>query len=244
MRRPRLLTAAALGLGLVLTLDATAYAATGSSLVLGRINSAGTTTTLTMTGTGSALRLLTASSTAAPLITNGTGRVANLNADRVDGYDASGLVALARTGVDASRLGGRTLSEVLALTPAPRLTFVRSAAVQQPNPGAYPGVVSAAGADPGTYRLTGTVTVPCVSANKAGYTLSLLAIHSSTERTTLIDDAPIPADRCGTAVSLATTASLTSASRLLLQVHDVDAGGPAEGELAVSLRGEPALRAL
>jgi hypothetical protein len=244
VRRSRLLTAAALGLGLVLALDATAYAATGSSLVLGRLNSAGTTTTLTMTGTGSALRLLTASSTAAPLSTNATGRVANLNADRVDGYDASGLVALARSGVDASRLGGRTLAEVLALAPAPRLSFVRTGVAQQPNPGAFPGILSAAGADPGTYRLAGTVTIPCTAANEAGYTLSLLAIHSSTQRTALVDAVPIAAERCGSAVGVATTASLTSASRLLVQVHDVDAGGPAEGELSVALRGEPTLRAL
>jgi hypothetical protein len=245
-RRSALLTAAALGLGLVLTADAAAFAATGSSLVLGRLNSAGATTTITMTGTGSALRLLTASAASAPLTTNATGRVVNLNADRVDGYDAGALVTLARTGVDATRLGGRTLTEVLALAPASRLTFVRSAAAQQPNPGAFPGVLSGAGADPGTYRITGSVTVPCEPGNTSGYTLSVLAVHSATQRTTLVDGAEVPAARCGagTAVPVSTTATMTSTTRLLVQVHDIDAGGPADGELVIALRGEPTLRVL
>jgi hypothetical protein len=243
MRRT-LLVAAALSAALVLTADAASYAATGSSLVLGRLNSASSTTTLTMSGTGSALRLVTASSSAAPFSTNATGRVTHLNADRVDGYDAAALVAAARTAVDATRLGGRSLAEVLALAPVPRLSFVRRGAVQQSNPGAYPGVLSGSGADPGTYRVTGSITVACSAGNTRGYLLSVLALHSTTQRTTLLDDAPVPASRCDSPTPVSLTASLAATTRLLVQVHDVDAGGPTEGELDIALRGEPSPRAL
>ena len=244
MRRTTLLTVTALSLGLVLTADAASYAATGSSLVLGRLNTASATTTMSMTGSGPVLRLVGASSTASPLSTNATGRVANLNADRVDGYDATTLLSMARTGVDAARLSGRTLADVLALAPVPRFTFVRRGALQQPNPGAFPGVLSGSGAAPGSYRISGSVTVPCAEGNSRGYTLSLLAITSATERSVLVDASPVAAERCGAAVPVSVVAPVLASTRLLVQVHDVDAGGPVEGPVEIALRGEPVLRAL
>jgi len=101
----RLRTAlATIGVGLVLfvTTDAVTFAATGSSLVLGRINVANATTTIQNTGASPALRLVTNSSATAPLVVNGKGRVANLYADR------------ATTADNAAKLGGKTLAQVNA----------------------------------------------------------------------------------------------------------------------------------
>lgn len=68
-----------------------AYAATGKPLLLGSSNAAGKQTTLTRTTTGPVLGLRTRSGASAPFATNGRGKVANLNADRLDGLDASAL---------------------------------------------------------------------------------------------------------------------------------------------------------
>jgi hypothetical protein len=73
-----------------LTLDGIAYAATGSTLVLGRLNTASTTTVI-QGGSAPVLSLRSSSSASVPLAVNGTGRVANLNADRLDSLDASQL---------------------------------------------------------------------------------------------------------------------------------------------------------
>lgn len=76
---------------LVVAVDYTSFAATGSSFVLGKSNSAGATTKLTRTTSGSVLTLISKSSANAPLAVNGRGRVANLNADKVDGLDSTQL---------------------------------------------------------------------------------------------------------------------------------------------------------
>lgn len=75
----------------VLGLDYATFAATGGSLILGRSNSAGATTSLSNTGTGAALKLTTKSATSAPLAVNGTGKVANLNVDKLDSLDSTQL---------------------------------------------------------------------------------------------------------------------------------------------------------
>jgi len=66
-------------------------ATTGHSFILGKINSANKQTTLTRTTLGPALKLNTKSANNAPLVLNGKGRVANLNADKVDGLDSTQL---------------------------------------------------------------------------------------------------------------------------------------------------------
>ena len=82
--------------------DAVTYAATGSSLVLGRLNQANATTTIQNTGTTPALKLVTKSAATAPLVVNGKGKVTNLYADR------------AATADNARRLGGRTPGQIVA----------------------------------------------------------------------------------------------------------------------------------
>jgi hypothetical protein len=77
---------------LVLAANTLAVAATGQGFVLGKSNSANNITALTRTTSGSVLKLQSASSASSPLTVNGTGKVANLNADTVDGYDSSVLL--------------------------------------------------------------------------------------------------------------------------------------------------------
>lgn len=93
MRTPALRTVAAtVGAAVVLVagFDAATLAATGDSLMLGKINRAGTTTTVSNTGRGPALNLVTGN-LYAPLKVNSRKKVANLNADTVDGMDAKVL---------------------------------------------------------------------------------------------------------------------------------------------------------
>jgi hypothetical protein len=87
----RLLTATAAVAAIVVStvaLDGVAYAATGSSLVLGRLNTASSTTVI-KGGSAPVLSLLSSRSSAVPLTVNGTGRVANLNVDRLDSLDST-----------------------------------------------------------------------------------------------------------------------------------------------------------
>lgn len=69
--------------------DVSTYAATGDSLVLGRINHADRTTTLTTSGTTPALRLRTGD--APPLAVSSQAMVPRLNSDKVDGRNAKSL---------------------------------------------------------------------------------------------------------------------------------------------------------
>lgn len=68
-----------------------ALAATGDSFILGKANKATTLTTLNRTHTGPALKVQTKRASNPPFTVNGTGRVAHLNADRVDGLDGAML---------------------------------------------------------------------------------------------------------------------------------------------------------
>lgn len=75
-----------------------AYAATGGNFILGKANSAGATTTLTNSN-GTALALNAKTGTPA-LKVNTPVRVPNLNADKLDGLDSTGLArAGMKTGV-------------------------------------------------------------------------------------------------------------------------------------------------
>ncbi len=82
--------------------SSTAYAATGGTFILGKANSAGRTTSLASTQ-GSALELKAPAGRPALQVSNGV-RVPRLNADKVDGLDASAFArTTGRTGVfDAS----------------------------------------------------------------------------------------------------------------------------------------------
>jgi len=72
---------------LVLAGNSISLAATGQALLLGKSNSANTYTSVTRTTSGSVLSLKSASSSNSPLSVNGKGKVINLNADKVDGFD-------------------------------------------------------------------------------------------------------------------------------------------------------------
>lgn len=68
-----------------------AIAATGQGLVLGRSNAANKVTTVTRTTSGPVLAVKTRTSSGTPLVVNGRGKVANLNADSVDGFDSTAM---------------------------------------------------------------------------------------------------------------------------------------------------------
>jgi len=71
--------------------DAITYAATGHSLILGKINKAGTTTSVVNTGRGPVLNLV-GGKPYPPIKVNSNKRVANFNADLIDGLDSKQLV--------------------------------------------------------------------------------------------------------------------------------------------------------
>lgn len=83
--------AAALVAGLaVVGTDAVTYAATGDSLILGKLNKAGRTTHVTNTGNGPALSLHAKGKQPALAVDSAT-KIVRLNADRVDGRHAAAL---------------------------------------------------------------------------------------------------------------------------------------------------------
>lgn len=238
-RRP-LLIASALAAAFLVTIDAASYAATGTSLVLGRTNTASAPTTVANDAAGPVLRLQTASTGSAPFTTNATGKVVNLHADKLDGLDAATIVSAARAAVDATRLQGRTAAQVADLAPVPRFAFAREAIRQTSNPGWLPGALSSSGATPGTYRLTGTLTIPCASGNTSGYLLALAVARSALDVDPVILQRPVAASRCGQPQPIDEVLTMTSDSRLLLRVHDIDAGDLVQQPLAFDLRAVPA----
>jgi hypothetical protein len=76
-------------LSLVVAMSGTAVAATGGTLLLGRGNSAGATTSVANDGAGPALSLRTAKSTTPNLAVSNSARIPRLNADLLDGMHAT-----------------------------------------------------------------------------------------------------------------------------------------------------------
>jgi hypothetical protein len=76
-------------LALSIAMGGSAYAVTGGTFVLGHANSANQVTALTNTGGGPALKLTTRNGGTAALSVSNHARVANLNADLLDGRDSS-----------------------------------------------------------------------------------------------------------------------------------------------------------
>ena len=101
----RSLTAVGIAAVLIVGVGGFAYGATGGSFLLGKSNKAGGSTSLTNTGSGVALKLFTKSSLSAPFSTNAKGKVANLYADKAN---------TANTAANSTKLGGQTLSQVIA----------------------------------------------------------------------------------------------------------------------------------
>ena len=115
----RSLTAVGVAAVLVVGVGGFAYGATGGSFLLGKSNKAGGSTSLTNTGSGVALKLFTKSSLSAPFSTNAKGRVVNLYADRAN---------IANAASNSTRLGGQTLSQVLAAVQPVALTCAQGGA--------------------------------------------------------------------------------------------------------------------
>ena len=102
-RRPSHATVVAY-LALFVALGGTTYAATGGNFILGQSNSANATTSLASSSTGPALKVTSTSagfatalglnvpSGHAPFTVNSGTKVTNLNADKLDGKDASVLL--------------------------------------------------------------------------------------------------------------------------------------------------------
>jgi hypothetical protein len=154
-------TAAALVL--VAGFDAATYAATGQSLLLGRRNVAGATTTVTNTGKGQVLNLVARNPAAPPFTTNARGKVTNLDADRLDGLDS----------VEINRRAHAT---------APlAMTFKRTGVSTSDNPPATPfalqgAVVSNKVGRTGTYAVKGTISFAPDPSYSGSYSVGLNSI--------------------------------------------------------------------
>jgi hypothetical protein len=98
---------------LVLAANTVAMATTGKALLAGKINKSAKLTSITRTTPGTGLQVRTKSAANAPLAVNGKGKVTNLNADTVDGFDSS-------------RLGTRILSWTYTGTSTSIRTFTLS----------------------------------------------------------------------------------------------------------------------
>ncbi|RNL77682.1 hypothetical protein [Nocardioides marmorisolisilvae] len=109
---------------LVLAGNTVALATTGHSLLLGKSNSADTYTSITRTTSGTVLSLKSKSSTNAPLSVNGTGKVTNLNADTVDGYDSSRMLNRTLMFTKSIALGSAGTSFGLTTTTIPEGTYL------------------------------------------------------------------------------------------------------------------------
>ena len=84
--------------------NSVSLAATGHGLVLGKSNKAAKATAIQRTTPGPVVALRTKRATDAPFTVNGRGRVANLNADTVDGLDSSAFARAATTAAVSERV--------------------------------------------------------------------------------------------------------------------------------------------
>ncbi len=104
---------------LVVALDASTYAATGKSLLLGKSNSANKMTTVTRTTPGATLRLVSRPGSP-PLSVNSSQRVPGLNADHVDGLSGQSLQSRAVVFTDGAG-GPRGTTETWSIPLSPGL---------------------------------------------------------------------------------------------------------------------------
>ena len=118
-----------------IVLGGMSYAATGGNFILGQSNSASSTTSLTRTGANTAKGLqvtntstgagasalgLNVASGHAPFTVNSGTKVANLNADKVDGLDSTGFIQGRKLDVVLPRpsgLGQGTLTKIATVGP-------------------------------------------------------------------------------------------------------------------------------
>lgn len=112
---------------LVLAANTVALATTGKAILAGKINTSGKITSLVRTTPGTALQVKTKSPANAPFAVNGTGKVVNLNVDKVDGLDG-GTRALVWTFA-----GNNDDSVTYTLNGLPNGTFLVSYSVYMTN---------------------------------------------------------------------------------------------------------------
>lgn len=89
-------------------LGGAAYAANGGSFLLGKANVE--TATATLTNTAGTPLALAARAGYAPLKVNSAVKVANLNSDRLDGFDSTSFLRTTGTAYNTARLGGKAES--------------------------------------------------------------------------------------------------------------------------------------
>jgi hypothetical protein len=102
-RRPSLATVISL-IALVFAMSGTAVAATGGNFILGKSNTATSTTSLT-NSKGTALKL-SSSATTPPLAVSNSVQVPNLNASQLGGQPASAFLGANATAANSNQLGG------------------------------------------------------------------------------------------------------------------------------------------
>jgi len=72
-----------------------------------------------------------------------------------------------------------------------------------------------------------------------GYLLALAVTRSALDVDPVIVQRPVKASLCGQPLPLDERVAMTSDARLLLRVHDIDAGDLVQQPLAIDLRGVP-----
>jgi hypothetical protein len=125
---------------LVLAANTAAFAATGGKFVLGHKNKASKVSTLKRTTNGPALNLVTKSSSSAPFTANGLGKVTNLNADRVDGYDSSQMLNSTMTFTKSLNLLAPATSFGLTSSTIPAGTYLVTGSAWVYGPSAAAGI--------------------------------------------------------------------------------------------------------
>ena len=139
MRRLKTIASAlAVALVVVAAIDYTASAATGKAFILGKLNKANQQTILKRTTSGPALNLTTTTSASAPMTLNGRGRVANLNADLVDGVDSTTLKTTSYVYTTAVDSG---VTDVIIAVPLPTGKYLVSYSATALNAGTNAGCV-------------------------------------------------------------------------------------------------------
>lgn len=109
---------------LVLAANTVSLAATGQALLLGKSNGANDITSITRTTSGSVLKLKSKYSSNPPLAVTGKGKVTNLNADTVDGYDGSQMLNRTLIFTKSIALGGASTSFGLTTSAIPSGTYL------------------------------------------------------------------------------------------------------------------------
>jgi hypothetical protein len=135
-------------LALSVALGGSAYAATGGTFTLGHANYANKTTSLKNTASGPALKVAAAKGTPPLAVSNGT-KIANLNADKVDGLHSTAF----------QRKGYRIYSSISS-----------GAAGEQPAGSAGPWTFgfTCAGGGPATFTVHGPGTIAGTTSLAAG----------------------------------------------------------------------------